>query len=168
MGIRIRVREGDRDWTADVSGSAVTLDGVAEPFQVREAAPGFWRVAHGIHGTHGIASPDASLEGRAAAEGDVVWVALGDELFEVHVDRAGDAARARARGHEGLAAPMPATVVRVVAHPGMRVSMGDALVVLEAMKMELPIRAPRDGVVAAVHCREGDLVQPGVVLVDLE
>jgi 3-methylcrotonyl-CoA carboxylase alpha subunit len=36
------------------------------------------------------------------------------------------------------------------------------------MKMELPIRAPRDGVVTAVHCREGDLVQPGVVLVDLE
>jgi biotin carboxyl carrier protein len=162
MATRMRVREGDRDRTADVSGTSVTLDGVAEVFQVREAAPGLWHVVRGV------ASPEESLEGCAAAEGDVVWVALGGELFEIHVDRASGAARAQARGHEGLAAPMPATVVRVVASPGTRVSMGDALVVLEAMKMELPIRAPRDGVVTAVHCREGDLVQPGVLLVDLE
>jgi biotin carboxyl carrier protein len=162
MAARMRVREGDRDWTAEVSGTAVTLDGVAEAFQVRETTPGLWHVAHGM------ASPDESLEGWAVAEGDVVWVALGGELFEAHVDRASDAARPQVRGHEGLTAPMPATVVRVVASPGRRVSVGDALVVLEAMKMELPIRAPRDGVVTAVHCREGDLVQPGVVLVDLE
>jgi len=38
--------------------------------------------------------------------------------------------------------------------------------VLEAMKMELPIRAPHDGTIAAVHCREGELVQPGTVLVE--
>jgi 3-methylcrotonyl-CoA carboxylase alpha subunit len=162
MATRIRVREGDRDWRANVSGTAVTLDGIAEAFQVRETAPGRWHVAHGS------AAPDASLEGCAAAQGDVVWVALDGDLFEVHVDRAGDDARARAQGHEGLSAPMPATVVRVLVRPGTRVSMGDALVVLEAMKMELPIRAPRDGVVSAVHCREGDLVQPGAVLVDLE
>jgi biotin carboxyl carrier protein len=162
MATRIRVREGDRDWTADVSGTAVALDGVADPLQVREAPDGRWHIAGGGE------PPGASLDACAAVEGDVVWVALADELFEVHVVRAGDVARARASGREGLAAPMPATVVRVVAGPGTRVSAGDALVVLEAMKMELAIRAPRDGVVTAVHCREGDLVQPGVVLVDME
>ena len=36
------------------------------------------------------------------------------------------------------------------------------------MKMELPIRAPRDGVVRAVHCAEGELVQPGDVLLEIE
>jgi len=40
------------------------------------------------------------------------------------------------------------------------------LIVLEAMKMELPLRAPHDGVIAAVDCREGELVQPGKVLVE--
>ena len=44
----------------------------------------------------------------------------------------------------------------------------DVLIALEAMKMELPIRAPRDGVVKAVHCQPGELVQPGQVLLDLE
>jgi biotin carboxyl carrier protein len=162
MATRIRVREGDRDWTATVSGTAVTLDGIPEAFQVRETSPGLWHVARGT------ASSAETLDGCAAVEGDVVWVALGGEVFEVHVDRAGDDAKARSRGHEGLSAPMPATVVRVLARQGTAVSMGDALVILEAMKMELPIRAPRDGVVSAVHCREGDLVQAGVVLVDME
>ena len=36
------------------------------------------------------------------------------------------------------------------------------------MKMELAIRAPRDGIVGAIHCKAGDLVQPGVALLDLE
>ena len=62
---------------------------------------------------------------------------------------------------------MPATVLSVVANVGQAVRAGDTLLMLEAMKMELPVRAPRDGVVAAIHCREGELVQPGVILVDL-
>jgi biotin carboxyl carrier protein len=67
-----------------------------------------------------------------------------------------------------LRPPMAATVVRVAVAPGARVSAGDTLVVLEAMKMELPIRAPRDGVVRSVHCAEGHLVQPDMLLVELE
>ena len=65
-----------------------------------------------------------------------------------------------------LAAPMPATVVKVLVATGSTVRRGDALIVLEAMKMELAIRAPRDGIVTAVHCREGDLVQPERVLIE--
>ena len=45
---------------------------------------------------------------------------------------------------------------------------GRHLIVLEAMKMELPIKAPRSGVVKAVHCAKGELVQPGVNLLELE
>jgi 3-methylcrotonyl-CoA carboxylase alpha subunit len=61
---------------------------------------------------------------------------------------------------------MPATVIRVAVKPGAAVGKGDTLLVLEAMKMELPIRAPFDGVIKAVHCKAGDLVQPGVPLLD--
>ena len=62
---------------------------------------------------------------------------------------------------------MPARVIRVLVQPGAAVKKGDTLVMLEAMKMELPIRAPADGKVAAVHCRDGELVQADAVLVDL-
>jgi 3-methylcrotonyl-CoA carboxylase alpha subunit len=66
-----------------------------------------------------------------------------------------------------LTAPMPATVLKILAVPGAAVSRGDTLIILEAMKMELPLRAPDDGVVAAVHCREGELVQPETILIEL-
>jgi biotin carboxyl carrier protein len=69
---------------------------------------------------------------------------------------------------QALAAPMPATVVKVLVQPGAEVKSGDSLIVLEAMKMELPLRAPGDATVKAVHCREGELVSPETILVELE
>jgi 3-methylcrotonyl-CoA carboxylase alpha subunit len=65
-----------------------------------------------------------------------------------------------------LTAPMPATVIRVEVKPGDAVKKGDIVVVLEAMKMELQVRALGDAVVAAVCCREGELVQADATLVE--
>jgi biotin carboxyl carrier protein len=70
-------------------------------------------------------------------------------------------------GHYQLSAPMPATVIKIAVTAGQAVRQGETLVVLEAMKMELPIRAPADAVVRAVNCREGELVQPERTLVEL-
>jgi biotin carboxyl carrier protein len=61
---------------------------------------------------------------------------------------------------------MPATVIRVKVKAGDPVKKGDVLVVLEAMKMELPLRALGDGVVSAVRCQEGELVQADATLVE--
>jgi biotin carboxyl carrier protein len=80
-------------------------------------------------------------------------------------------APARGAGPGGalqVTAPMPATVLRVLVTPGTVVSKGDPLVIVEAMKMEMPLRAAGDGVVKAVRCREGELVQPEALLVELE
>ena len=71
-------------------------------------------------------------------------------------------------GVQSLLAPIPAKVIKVLVSPGASIKKGDTLVVLEAMKMEWPIRAPWNGTITAVHCREGQLVQPEQALVDLE
>jgi biotin carboxyl carrier protein len=71
-------------------------------------------------------------------------------------------------GHYVVAAPMPATIIKVLVAPGQTVRGGDTLVIVEAMKMELPIRAPGDATVKTVNCREGELVQPDRTLVELE
>ncbi len=66
-----------------------------------------------------------------------------------------------------IAATMPATVAAVTVAVGQMVARGDPLVVLEAMKMEIPLKAPRDGRVTKVLCEEGDQVDAGVPLVEL-
>jgi oxaloacetate decarboxylase alpha subunit len=63
---------------------------------------------------------------------------------------------------------MPATVLKIGVGAGDAVRKGDVIVLLEAMKMELPVRAMADGVVAAVHCREGELVQADAPLVEMQ
>jgi biotin carboxyl carrier protein len=66
-----------------------------------------------------------------------------------------------------IVAPMPSRVSRVLVQAGAIVKQGDTLLILEAMKMELPLRAPGDAAVTAVHCGEGDLVQADALLVEL-
>jgi biotin carboxyl carrier protein len=89
------------------------------------------------------------------------------QVFTVRASN--DASRTANRSHPtDLSAPMPATVAEILVAPGQAVRTGDILITLEAMKMELPIRAPGDGVVKAIGCRVGQMVQPGVALVELE
>lgn len=64
--------------------------------------------------------------------------------------------------------PMPGKVLQLKVAVGDEVVKGDPLVVVEAMKMEHTLRAGRAGIVAALHCGEGELVEGGVNLVELE
>ena len=105
----------------------------------------------------------------AIADGpDAMWVFVDGQVGLIDADRPQNA-RTRARhGEAGVMAPMPATVVAINASAGQTVNEGDTIIVLEAMKMEMPIKSPRSGVVKAVHCAKGDLVQPGVSLLEIE
>lgn len=67
----------------------------------------------------------------------------------------------------GLLAPMPGRIRRISIPRGERVTKGDVVLVLEAMKMEHAIRAPRDGIVTLLPHREGDLVDAGAVLAEI-
>ena len=108
---------------------------------------------------------ERSAQAWAVADGDTRWVFIDGEVFEFEVQRQG---RRKTAAHQGsLSAPMPATVIRINVAPGDAVKKGDTLLVLEAMKMELPVRAPADGVVDSVACRTGELVLAGVTLIHL-
>jgi biotin carboxyl carrier protein len=67
-----------------------------------------------------------------------------------------------------IRAEMVANVWKVVVTQGDAVSDGDTLVILESMKMEIPVLAERDGVVSALHVAEGDVVQEGDVIAVLD
>lgn len=64
--------------------------------------------------------------------------------------------------------PMPGKILQVMVSPGAEVSEGDSLLVLEAMKMENVIRAPRAGIIEEVQARVGEAVEKAAVLVTYE
>ena len=68
----------------------------------------------------------------------------------------------------GLTSPMPGVIRAVLAGAGDQVVAGQALVIMEAMKMEHTIRAPMAGLVMSLNCEEGAMVEAGIVLVDFE
>ena len=67
-----------------------------------------------------------------------------------------------------LRSPMPGRVMSILVRPGDRVSSGDEVCVVEAMKMEQSILSPRDGVIKAVHIQPLDSVNANDPLVELE
>ena len=71
-------------------------------------------------------------------------------------------------GESTVTAPMPGTVIRVEVEPGDTVRARQPLVVLEAMKMEIPVSSPFDGTVTDVHVSAGDRVAGGAVIAELE
>jgi acetyl-CoA/propionyl-CoA carboxylase biotin carboxyl carrier protein len=78
----------------------------------------------------------------------------------------GDKARGKAQAASGdqLVSPMQGTIVKIVAADGQRVSAGDPIVVLEAMKMEQPLTAHKDGTVADLAVTIGQTVPAGHVI----
>jgi biotin carboxyl carrier protein len=96
--------------------------------------------------------------------GDVVDVDSVNGSSEFRVEpRFPDLDAAHSAG--SLVAPMPGAVVRVLVEPGAAVDAGQALVVLEAMKMEHTVSAPVAGTVGEVRVQAGQQVEAGAVLV---
>jgi len=99
-------------------------------------------------------------------------VAVGQREFDFDVLTPSEAVEAvsaaRQSGASRLTAPIPGKVVAVKVGPGDEVEAGQALVVLEAMKMENELAAEHPGKVAAVHAVAGETVEGGELLIELE
>ena len=81
---------------------------------------------------------------------------------------AADESTSATQSADNLTSPMPATVIDVRVKKGDKVNSGQVLCVLESMKMEINIRAGRDGVIGNVRAAKGTTVEEGSILVSLE
>jgi acetyl-CoA/propionyl-CoA carboxylase biotin carboxyl carrier protein len=81
--------------------------------------------------------------------------------------RPGRARKAAGAGGDALTSPMQGTIVKIVAEEGQRVSAGDTVVVLEAMKMEQPLTAHKDGTVTGLAVEIGQTVSAGTIICQL-
>src|SRR5207237_9423054 len=71
-------------------------------------------------------------------------------------------------GEDKIIAPLPGTVVALLAEEGATLEKGAPILTLEVMKMEQTLRAPFAGVLKLIKCKVGDIVQEGVELAEVE
>ena len=95
------------------------------------------------------------------------YVALDGVVYELKKMETRRTRRQHQHGEDSLVASMPGQITQVLVNAGDRVQRGQPLMVLEAMKMEIKITAPRDGRVAKVLVGQGQVVDRGQGLIDV-
>ncbi len=103
-----------------------------------------------------------------ARDGDRWWVQTRAGVVQMRSVALLPEPQAPADAGGSLRAPMPGAVLAVLVKVGQRVAKGDALMKLEAMKMEHTIRTAADGVVGAIHFAPGDTVEADALLIEIE
>ncbi|MCK1267348.1 3-methylcrotonyl-CoA carboxylase alpha subunit [Bradyrhizobium sp. GM2.2] len=116
---------------------------------------------------------DVTLDGvksfvAAVIDGHELYLRTRNGRFDLHwVDPFGGEMEEQA-GADKIAAPLPGTVVAVLAEEGAKLEKGAPILTLEVMKMEQTLRAPYAGVLKSIKCKVGDIVQEGVELAVVE
>src|SRR3954470_12603653 len=116
---------------------------------------------------------DLTLDGArshvaAVAEGHELYLRTRNGRFDLHwVDPFGGDDEEQI-GEDKIVAPLPGTVVALLAEVGATLEKGAPILTLEVMKMEQTLRAPFAGVLKAIKCKVGDIVQEGVELPEIE
>jgi 3-methylcrotonyl-CoA carboxylase alpha subunit len=116
---------------------------------------------------------DLTLEGArshvfAVLEGHELYLRTRNGRFDLHwVDPFGGDDEEQV-GEDKIVAPLPGTVVALLAEEGATLEKGAPILTLEVMKMEQTLRAPFAGVLKAIKCKVGDIVQEGVELAEIE
>jgi len=116
---------------------------------------------------------DVTLDGVTsrvvpAIEGHELYLRTRNGRFELHwVDPFGGDDEEQV-GEDKIAAPLPGTVVAILAEEGATLEKGAPILTLEVMKMEQTLRAPFAGVLKKIKCKVGDIVQEGVELAEIE
>ena len=108
---------------------------------------------------------DVRLEGDQVVVGGITYSLKVEGLGE---EKAGPKKAAVEAGEGAVTAIMPGKIIRILVAEGDRVAEGDVICILEAMKMENELKAPRAGIVKKLHVQEGQDVVRGAVLAEIE
>jgi len=123
-------------------------------------------IEHAVRVRFGADAPRRDAKTRVVRDGND-WHVLRDGVYR-RLSLKSELAGADAEVAGSLTAPMPGRIVKVMTQPGKKVAKGEALLILDAMKMEHTITAPADGKVKTVHYAAGEQVLEGAELVTLE
>jgi len=169
LNVTINNRQHQVELARDSSPLVATVDGVPHEITIHDSHAAR-NAADGQ--TYLLSLANRIYECRSTGTLEME-IAVGNRVYRAHVSdpRAlpADAATADAAGGRArLTASMPGKIVRVMTRRGAQVEAGDSLVVVEAMKMQNEMKAPKSGTVVELHAEAGETVQAGDVLVIVE
>lgn len=147
--MNIALAESSKSWTLSINGENITVSGSITDDMLSCSL-------NGVKTSSPIMFNDATIS-LFTSQGMLTAQIKGPDLGEVGED---DHAN-------GVVAPMNGTVVALLVKPGDKVTKGQQLIIVEAMKMEHSIKAPYDGTVAECFFNSGDLVSGGITLIDI-
>ncbi len=139
------------------TGSSVTLEDQRHELNVRELAPG--RLL--------IRNERGQFDARVVRDRDRTWVWLAGRVYEFQTPSAHHEGGGTTEASDDIRAPMPGTLVKLLVAAGDAVDERQIVAVVEAMKMEHALRAPRAGVVANTFGAPGAIVDADAVIVSL-
>jgi biotin carboxyl carrier protein len=150
----------------------VVVDGVERALELTVVDDGAWLVRDGGAQTLAYVDGQAGKMGvsikRPGADPVVVTAEVVEARSAAVAALAQQAQRAAGGGPSTVKSPMPGRLVKILVRPGERIAAGQPVVVVEAMKMENELRAPRAGTVREIRGAEGAAVEAGQDLVVLE
>jgi biotin carboxyl carrier protein len=158
----------------DDGRARVFVDGVERAVELERVEDGTWLVRVGGEQTlvHADSEGTAGRLGLSIKRPGGDPVVLSAAVTEARSARVAALARqargAATAGPATVRSPMPGRIVKVLVRAGERIAAGQAVVVVEAMKMENELRAPRAGTVREIRCAEGTAVEAGQDLVVVE
>lgn len=126
------------------------------------------QILHSENGRLDLLLGGQRVTAYVSSDGAKRWVTVGGQTFALTKSTAGT--RRAQHGHHAqdeLTAPMPGQVRAVNVTEGESVTKGQTLLVLEAMKMEIRVSAPRDGVVGKLLVQQGQTVEREQVLIEI-
>ena len=147
----------------------VAVDDRHYDLQVRELGSGEYLLISGSN----VYKCLVSRRGGSGAAGQSFAIVLRGRTYEVAVVdpkrlRSGESAGAHHAGAAEIVSPMPGKIVRVLVAVGANVAAGAGVIVVEAMKMQNEMKAPKAGVVVSINEAEGATVSAGDVLAVIE
>lgn len=167
--MKLRVAVDGQDYTLDLqqngADSEYRLDGVVQASgsaSISEITPGVFSVLLGAR----------SFLVHIARRGEDLEVWTGTERHRVSItdarDRSAGGKKVSTAGPMEIRALMPGKVVKLLARPGDQVQAGQGVIVVEAMKMQNEMKAPKDGTVSKILVEEGATVIAGETLIVIE
>ncbi len=153
---RVKLTRAGEQWKCRLDGRELPVD-----------------IVYGQNGVLSLLLGGKSYEVKQETVGAETNVVVGHERFNASVR---DPRSFRSRSRVGAAeqgvmkikAPMPGKVVRVLAGVGTQVELGQSVIVIEAMKMQNELKAPKNGVVKKINVEEGAAVDAGQALAEVE